>query len=110
MDRIYIDSKDKNVAVSILYGKSSGDFLYYDEGTTQKVSKDDAFDAFLKGMLVLMNGEYHKIICCKASESGYLMTAHNGTSSVTFKTEGAGEVVKAKAAAKTPVEKTEVTE
>ena len=89
MDRIYIDAKDKNVAVRILYGKTSGDYLYYDEKTTQKVSKDDAFDAFIKGALVLMNGEYHKILQCKPSESGLVMTAHNGTSAVTFKTEGA---------------------
>lgn len=94
MDRVYIDAKDKNVAVRILYGKASGDFLYHDETTTQKVSKDDAFEAFLKGMFVVMNGEYHKIIHCKTSETGYVMTAHNGTSAVTFKTEGAGEVSK----------------
>lgn len=92
MDRIYIDAKDKNIAVRILYGKASGDFLYYDEKTTQKVSKEDAFDAFLKGMFVLMNNEYYKIVHCKPSESGYVFTAYNGTSAVSLKTEGAGEV------------------
>ena len=104
MDRIYNDAKDKNVAVRVLYGKTSGDFLYYDEGTTQKVSKDDGFDAFLKGVVVLMNNEHHKIIHCKASENGYVMTAHNGTSAVTFKTEGVGEAKKvmAKGSAEEP--------
>lgn len=104
MNKIYDDAKDKNVAVRILYGKSSGEFLYYDEKTTQKVSKEDAFDAFLKGMLVLMNGEYHKIIHCKLSDSGYVMIAHNGTSAVTFKTDG----VSAMAAKTEPTQKAAV--
>lgn len=89
MDRIFNDAKDKNVAVRILYGKTSGDFLYHDEATTEKVSKEDVLDAFFKGMLVLMNGEYYKIVQCKADESGYVLTGYNGTSTVTFKTDGA---------------------
>lgn len=89
MDTIYIDAKDKNVAVTIVYGKADRDFLYYDDKLTQKITKEDAFELFIKGVLVLMNNEYYKLVHCKVSGSGYVFTAYNGTVAITLKTEGA---------------------
>lgn len=69
MNRIYDDAKDKNVAVTMAYADADDGNLFADSGKKTKLTKDEVFDLFLKGMIIFLGDEYFKPVTCK-EESG----------------------------------------
>lgn len=53
MDRIFNDAKDKNVAAVVVYKKTSDVYAYADATKTKKISCDELYDMFVKGVVVV---------------------------------------------------------
>ena len=53
MDKIFMNSKDTNVAVRKIYTKAADTFAYLDADCTKKISAADLQDTFIKGMIIV---------------------------------------------------------
>lgn len=62
MDRIYEDAKDVHVRAICVYGKASDTAAYVDSACTEKFKTSDLKEAFLKGTVIVIGGEYYKPI------------------------------------------------
>lgn len=56
MNKIFIDSVDKNVAALVVYGKSADKKLYLEAGYTNQAAQADVEDAFTKNLLLVKVG------------------------------------------------------
>lgn len=57
MKKVFIDAVDKFVAAVIVFGKSSDSKLYVDAEYTTQVEEAVVVDAFVKGTLLIMDGD-----------------------------------------------------
>ena len=57
MNKIFIDSVDKNVAALVVYGKSADKKLYLEEGYKNQAAQSDVEDAFTKNLLLVKVGD-----------------------------------------------------
>ena len=83
--KIYDDSKDKNVATTMVYADSDAGHLFYDEKKTTKIPKNEVVDLYLKGMVIVLDGKYLSPIVCENSGDGVQITSYDGTAAKTFK-------------------------
>lgn len=70
MDREYIHSDDRNVAVRKIYTKASDAYGYVDSECKTKVAAEELHDAFLKGVVIVAadGTEYLPVSCKVASD------------------------------------------
>lgn len=69
MNRIYPDADEKLVATTIVYADADDGNLFEDEKKTVKLTKEQVFNLFIKGMIVFLTDEYFKPVTYK-EESG----------------------------------------
>ena len=69
MEKLYINSKDTNVAVRKVYVKTDG-YAYADKDCKTKILTEDLHDAFIKGMIIVdaMGNEYKPTSCLVVSD------------------------------------------
>lgn len=60
MDKIFRDSTDRDVAATYVYGKSSDSFAYADSNCTVKIKTTKLQEVFLKGAVVVIDGNCYK--------------------------------------------------
>lgn len=66
LEIVRIDYKDKNVAVRKVYTKASDAFAYSDKECKKKVSTNELYDAFVKGLVIVDTaGDEYLPISCK---------------------------------------------
>lgn len=70
IERIYADSEEKYVKTTVVYASADEAVLTYDKEGTAKVTKDELFNLFTKGILVFMTDEYFKPVAYKET-AGY---------------------------------------
>ena len=63
VQKIFIDSEDKNVAVYKIYTKDGSNFNYDEEGK-KKVEAADMFNLFIKGVVAVKNDVFYKPVSC----------------------------------------------
>lgn len=70
MERIFIDSDDRNVAVRKVFTKAADTFAYIDKECKTKATADELHDAFIKGLVIVGTDdtEYLPIHCKVASK------------------------------------------
>lgn len=88
MEKTYINSADRNVAVRRVYTKAADTFAYADSDCTNKVSADDLHDAFIKGLVIVDTaGVEYLPISCKVASNVTTVTyvTTDSTSSTTAK-------------------------
>ena len=85
MGKIYDDAEDKNVAVRVVYASAAEGNLFSDAAKTVKMTADEVRNAYLKGMVVDLAGEYLNPIGLKTSGSGVVVSTYQLTKVVTFK-------------------------
>ena len=70
MDKVYINSEDRNVAVRKVYLKASDTYAYIDEKCETKATSDELHDAFIKGVVLIGSDktEYLPVSCKVASD------------------------------------------
>ena len=74
MERMYIDSEDRNVAIRKVYAKADG-VAYVDSAFKTKVTPDELEDAFYKGMIVIDSTKVmYRPISCKVSAGTVTVT------------------------------------
>lgn len=73
---IYEKSNELHVKTVLLYADSSKALFYDEAAKTEKVTKDELLDLFLKGVTILHSGKYYKPVCY--STAG--LVASDGTS------------------------------
>lgn len=83
--KIYDDAKDKNVAVTIVYASADKGYLFSDAAKTVKMNAEEVTDAYFKGMIVDLAGEYLNPIGLKTSGSGVVVSTYQTSKVVTFK-------------------------
>lgn len=82
MSKIYIDAKDKNVALDLVYGEASESALTHDEEGVNPVYTDELKDMYLKGMVVLTGeSEYMKPVSYSESAGVGTVVCVTGTGS-----------------------------
>lgn len=57
MNKVWKDAKDKNVAAIVIFAKAADHKLYVDEDMTVQAKEAFVADAFLKGTLVVADGD-----------------------------------------------------
>ena len=75
MDKEYIRSGDRNVAIRKVYTKVSDPYGYVDSACKIKVDAEELHDAFLKGMVIVATDgtEYLPVSCKVASKVATVM-------------------------------------
>lgn len=63
VQKIFIDSEDKNVAVYKIYTKDGSNFTYDEEGK-KKVEAADMFNLFVKGVVAVKEDVFYKPVSC----------------------------------------------
>lgn len=83
LNEVFSDANEKYTKVTIIYGKSGDNYVYYDAGSAtsateaNRIDKDTLLNILLKGAVISYGGVYYKPLFF--SESG-------GSVSVTFAT------------------------
>lgn len=84
LEKTYINSEDRNVAVRKVYAKADG-VAYVDAALKTKATPDELEDAFYKGMIVIDTAKvmYRPISCKVASGTVTVTYATTDTSATT---------------------------
>lgn len=88
MERIYKNAMDPYIAVRKVFVKSSDTFAYEDAECTVKVTNEDLYDAYLKGVLIVdASGNEYIPVACKKTVSATALTyvTADSTTSTTAK-------------------------
>ena len=56
MDKIYQQAKDCHVVATVIYNNGSDEYAYVDAECTTKIKTSDLKEAFIKGVLLDVNG------------------------------------------------------
>lgn len=81
-NKVFSDAEEKYVKTTIVYATADDGELYYDAGHTTMIAKDDLFNMFLKGMVIMMSDEYLKPVAYKESAGAGMVTAVHENSTV----------------------------
>lgn len=66
MDKEYIRSDDRNVAIRKVYAKASDPYGYVDSACKTKIGTEELHNAFLKGMMIVAaDGTEYLPVSCK---------------------------------------------
>lgn len=75
MQKIYKDAMDPYIAVRMIFTKAADTFAYEDAECTVKISSDDLYDAYLKGVLIVdASGNKCMPVACKRTEVATTLT------------------------------------
>lgn len=87
MEKLYINSDDKNVAVRKVYTKSGDTFAYVDSECKTKATAEELQDAFVKGLVIVGTDEteYLPISCKVASKVATVTYVTTDTTPTTAK-------------------------
>lgn len=86
MNTIFNDAVDKNVAVRILYASAGDAVLTYDkEGSEKVATKEDLFNLYLKGIVVVVTDEYFRPVAYKEDGgAGKITVVHENIEAAEF--------------------------
>lgn len=84
MEKIFNDAKDKNVAASIIYGKSGDTNAYVDSDCKTKMKTSELKEAFLKrAIIVIGNDMFIPVAFAVSSNVGNVTYAKAGSTAAT---------------------------
>lgn len=83
MEKVYKNAMDPYIAVRKIFTKAADTFAYEDAKCTVKISSDDLYDAYLKGMLIVdASGNEYMPVACKKTETVTTLTYVTADTSV----------------------------
>ena len=74
MNKIYSDSEEKLVKTVLVYADADEGHLFFDKEKKQKITKDELFNLFLKGVTVFMSDEYFNPTTYKENAGAGMLT------------------------------------
>lgn len=82
-DCIFADAEEKFVKSTLVYASADDGNLFYDSKKTLGITKDELFDLYTKGMIVVLSGEYLIPVAYKVSDTAGMVTVvHEDTTVV----------------------------
>lgn len=83
--KVYAQSEEKFLKSVVMYGDNDDGNLFADAAKSVKVTKDEVFNLYQKGMLVVFyNNEYFRPVSYKESSGAALVTVVSDTGNLSF--------------------------
>lgn len=90
MSKVFLDAKDKNVAVTVLYADDTTKHLSLDKEKKKKLSKEELLDLFFKGTVVTHEDKYYTPVLFKTEgTAGGLVITDGSTEQIFYSQEHA---------------------